>query len=458
MQKLYNVTLPQTSFTSSTNVELQGENVDYVTALRSNLANIDSSGRIVPKNLGMDLIYSLNISELAVLQPITQTPLRGALNLSGEVKGDKANLIVRGTSDVAASATEFEAHLKEFAPASLKANIKNLQLARLLAMLEQPHYTDGLFSAAINITDATIGKLKGEITTQITQGLLDSAYLSKTYAFASPMPRTAFHAKTHSTLQGDSILSKIDFYSDLAACNIQKANFNIKDGSLHSDYTLKIPDLNKLFFVTERPLKGALTANGELKKAKDLELTIFSNIAEGVIAAKLFNDDFHADIKGVQTLKVLEMLLYPQIFKASLHATLDYNLAAQKGAFKGQLSEGSFTQNQIFDLVKKYAKTDMYKENFKGDVSASINKEHIVASLDLKSNTSAITTKDTKLNSKTKQIDSDLTVVFNNNPVSATLKGDVSAPKVSIDLQKFMESKAGEKVQKEVNRLFKKLF
>jgi hypothetical protein len=108
--------------------------------------------------------------------------------------------------------------------------------------------------------------------------------------------------------------------------------------------------------------------------------------------------------------------------------------------------------------VKKYAKTDMYTESFKGDVSASINKEHIVASLDLKSNTSAITTKDTKLNSATKQIDSDLTVVFNNNPVSATLKGDVGAPKVSIDLQKFMESKAGEKVQKEMNRLFKKLF
>jgi hypothetical protein len=458
MQKLYNVALPQTSFTSSTNVELQGENVDYVTALRSNLANIDSSGRIVPKNLGMDLIYSLNISELAVLQPITQTPLRGALNLSGEVKGDKANLIVRGESDVAASATEFEAHLKKFAPASLKANIKNLQLARLLAMLEQPHYTDGLFSAAINITDATMGKLKGEITTQITQGVLDSAYLSKTYAFASPMPKTAFHAKTHTALDGDSLLSKIDLDSDLAALSIKKAHYNMKDASIHSDYTLRIPDLNKLFFITDRRLKGSLAANGELKKAKDLELTIFSNIAEGAIAAKLLNDDFHADIKGVQTLKVLEMLLYPQIFKASLHATLDYNLAAQKGKFAGQLSEGSFTQNQIFDLVKKYAKTDMYKENFKGDVSASINKEHIVASLDLKSNTSAITTKDAKLNSATKQIDSDLTVVFNNNPVSATLKGDVGAPKVSIDLQKFMESKAGEKVQKEMNRLFKKLF
>lgn len=458
MQKFYNVTLPKTSFHSTTNVELQGENVDYLTALRSNLANIDSGGRIVPKTLGMDLTYSLNISELAVLQPITQTPLRGALSLSGDVKGDKTNLIVRGTSDMAASATEFEARLKEFAPASLKASIKNLQLARLLYMVEQPHYTDGLFSAAINITDATMGKLKGEITTQITQGVLDSAYLSKTYAFASPMPKTAFSAKTHTTLQGDNVLSKIDFDSDLAALSVQKAHCNIKDATLHSDYTLKVPDLGKLFFITDRRLKGSIAANGELKKAKDLELTIFSNIAEGAIAAKLFNDDFHADIKGVQTLKVLEMLLYPEIFKSSLHATLDYNIAAQKGKFEGKLSNGMFTQNQIFDLVKKFAKTDMYKENFKGDVRASIDKEHIVASLDLASNTSAIKTKDTKLNSKTKQIDSTLTVVFNGNPVTATLTGDVNAPKVSIDLQKFMESKAGEKVQKEVNRLFKKLF
>ena len=41
---------------------------------------------------------------------------------------------------------------------------------------------------------------------------------------------------------------------------------------------------------------------------------------------------------------------------------------------------------------------DMYKETFRGDVSADINKENILASLDLTSNTSAIKTKNTKLN------------------------------------------------------------
>jgi hypothetical protein len=100
----------------------------------------------------------------------------------------------------------------------------------------------------------------------------------------------------------------------------------------------------------------------------------------------------------------------------------------------------------------------MYKELFSGDVHAMINQEKITASLDLRSNTSSIVTKEAKLNSKTQQVDADINLVFNKNPVSASVKGDMNSPKVSIDLQKFMQSKAGKKVQEKATKLFKKLF
>ena len=458
MQELYDVALPKTTFNSTTNVSLEGENVDYTTALRSNLANFDSSGRIVPNTVAMNLTYALNIAELAVLKPITNAPLRGEFALGGTIKGDEKHLEVRGASNIAASDTKFQAILKDFAPASVTANIKNLQLAKLLYMVEQPHYTDGVFSMDASITNATMGELKGVITTDIKNGLLNSKFLTKEFEFPSLMPKTTFTTNTHTTLEGNKAISKLTVNSNLATFDIKKAVVNLDDSSINSDYIVNVPDLDRLFFVTDRHLKGSLGANGTLKQDENLQLLIHSQLAGGKIDAKLYNDDFHADISSVQTLKILEMLIYPEIFSSSLNATLDYNLAKEAGKFVGKLDDGKFTPNQIFDLIKQYAKTDMYKENFKGDISANINKEHIKASLDLRSNKSSIKTKDTKLNTKTSQIDSNLEVVFDGNPVNASLKGDVNAPKVSVDLNKFMQSQAGEKAKKEATRLFKKLF
>ena len=100
----------------------------------------------------------------------------------------------------------------------------------------------------------------------------------------------------------------------------------------------------------------------------------------------------------------------------------------------------------------------MYVEKFHGDVNAKIKKEKIVASLDLKSNTSEIKTKNTKLNTLTQNVDSKLTVVANTYPVTLYLKGDINKPKISVDAKKLIESKTGEAIKKEVGKLFKGLF
>ena len=146
------------------------------------------------------------------------------------------------------------------------------------------------------------------------------------------------------------------------------------------------------------------------------------------------------------------------MFKSSLDGKLDYNLLKESGVFIGKLRDGKFTQNKVLDLTKQYAHTDLYKETFKGDVNAKINKEHILASLDLVSNTSSIKTTDTKLNSKTQQIDSKIEILANKNPITVTLKGDVNSPKVGIKADDLMKKEATKAVKKEVNKLLKRFF
>lgn len=458
MKSDFNVTIPKTSFSMNLDAKLKGDDAIYSYDFASNLFKISSAGRVSPEPFVADLKYSLDIKELEVLKPITGADFRGALRLSGSAKGNKESLLVNGKSDLASSDTTFEAILKEFAPASIKAKIVNLDIAKMLYMVRQPHYTDGLFSMEADISDARMDKLSGNVTTAIVKGVLDSSYLGKTYEFKSPMPTTSYSATTATLLKGDAIDTAVVFKSNLANLDVKSVKYSIKDASLKSDYKVAIPDLDKLFFVTDHHLKGAIVANGEISKAKDLDFTMFSNIAEGKLEAKLHNDDLHALLNSVKAQKILNMLLYPEPLSATLNAKIDYNLALGKGVLDAKVADAVFAKNQTFDLIKQFTKIDMYRENFNGDIKADIAKENILATMDLRSKEASIVTKGTKLNTLTNQIDTDITISAKKNVISGRLSGDIDAPKVTIDLEAFMKSEAGKALQEKVDKLFKKLF
>jgi hypothetical protein len=453
-----NISIPHTVFKMNLDAKLQGEHINYSYMFNSNLAKISSSGKLIPEPLNVDMKYALNIKELAILKPITNLDIRGSLNLNGNLKGTKDKMLLSAYSDIASSDTTLVAILENFAPRSIKAKIKNLKLQDMLYMLKQPHYADALFSLDLDINDASSDRLKGVIKSKITNGLLDSNYITKLYEFKSIMPRTFFNATVITTINKNIIDTNLDFNSNLVNLDVKDARFDMKDDSFSSEYLVKVSNLDRFYFITQRDLKGAISVNGNIKKEANLDVIMHSNIAGGRVNAKLHNDDFHADLVSLQTLDVLDMLRYPKVFKSSVNGELDYNIEKGKGTFKAKLIDGRFAKNQVLDLVKKYAKTDMYVEIFKGDVSAKINQEHISATLYLKSNKSSIKTKDAKLNSKTKEIDSKIEIDANSNPILITLKGNINSPKVGINAQKLIEKEAKKVIEKEVNKFLKGLF
>jgi len=458
MKNDFNVTIPKTAFSMNLDASLNGDDVEYRYFLNSNLAKISSSGNIIPEPLAIDVKYGVNVEELAVLKPITNADVRGAFKLSGTAKGAKESLKVHGKSDVAGSNTAFEATLKDFKPATLNATVKHLKLQKLLYMVKQPHYTDGNLFLNVDISDARAESLKGTVVSKVEKGLLDSKYMTKTYEFKSKMPRTTFDMKTTTKLNAKIVDTEVDFNSNLVTLDVKQARFNISDSSIVTDYLVDVKSLDKLFFASQRHLRGGISVNGKFKKAKDLDLTIHSKVAGGKIDANLHNDDFHADLKSIQTLDALHILMYPEVFKSSLIGTLDYNLVKEKGVMKADLVDGKFSKNQMLTLIKQYAHVDLYKERFKGNLKADIKKENIVASLDLKSNKSSIKTKNTKLNSKTKKINSKIDISANGNPIVITLTGNAASPKVKVDAEKLIKKEAEKAVKKELNNFFKKLF
>ncbi|MEN8136169.1 MAG: hypothetical protein ABFS18_11635 [Thermodesulfobacteriota bacterium] len=456
-KKEYDLALPQAAFSYGLQAQLQGRDITFTTLLDSPLAKIGSEGSLVPKTMAMDLSYHVDIAKLEVLQPFTGTALRGPLKLKGTAKGDRKLLNIAGASDLAGSATTFQAGLNDFALATITAKINNLQLGRALAMLAQPHYGDGMLNAEVNILAAKAGELKGSITSEISKGVLDGKVIAAEFALGA-LPATTFTAKTKTTLAGSFIDTATTLNSSLLTLKMQRTRYDLKNELLTSDYQADIPDLDRMFFVTGRHLKGAMTVKGELKNGKHLELTAHADTLGGRLDVTVRDDDVHADIKKIQSLEALKMLIYPEILVSSLDGTLDYNLKEKRGVFVANLSDGKFTRNIMLDLILQLAGTDLYKERFTGTLHSKINQELITSDLDLRANKSSIIGKKTTLNSKTKQVKAKLDVLANNNPIGVTIKGNIDKPSVKLDTSALIKKEVDKLIEKEINKLLKDLF
>jgi len=280
-------------------------------------------------------------------------------------------------------------------------------------------------------------QLKGTIHTNITKGLMNSKLMTKVNKFKIKMPKTTFTLSSKTDLNGENVDTKLRFKSNIANLDINKIRVNLKKHTIVSDYVISVPQLKKIYFLIERHLEGSLKAKGTFSKTKkNLDVILHSKIAGGDLNLKLHNDNIQAELKSVGTKAVMSILKYPPIFESSLNGVLDYNTKKKIGKFSGKLVDGGFEDNMVFELVEKYAKIDLYKQKFKGGISASFDKEKVLASFDLHSNTSSIKTVNTKINSLTQTIESKIDIVANHHPISVILSGDKSKPQVKINVDK----------------------
>jgi len=241
-------------------------------------------------------------------------------------------------------------------------------------------------------------------------------------------------------------------------------SYSILRKSIDAIYQINLEELKTLEHIFKKEidnslqLKGPFTAEGRVRKVKDLDFSMLSSIADGKLNATLHNDDLKAKFTNMQTIKLLDIFMYPKIFNATINGTLDYNLIREKGDVNAQLTNGKFTKNEVLDLAKKYASINMYKEDFNGDLNAKIDKKDIIATMKLKSNHSSITAKGTKLNTQTKTIDSKIDINANGNPIEVRLKGDVSEPKVLIKADELIQREATKVIVKEISKYLQNFF
>jgi hypothetical protein len=434
-----------------TNFTLTTNSINTTLTLDNQPIHMEGKFNLIKKFI--DLNYDIKIDDLSIFNAISNQKLQGKFHTNGKVIGVLGNIGLKGEATFAEGKTAYELFLKEHDIENINFSLKNLSVEKLLWMVSQPQYTTGILN--IEGTIKSLNNLDGDILTKLTNGMLNSDYINKTFKQNLPKKAT-FETTINTKLAKENIVSIIDFNSFIAQLDTKKTTFNIPSGKVTTDYILDIPTLNALYFVTNQKLKGGITINGDVTFDKTLLATFNSKKFDGTLNGKLDNNKLNVQLDNIQSTKLLDMLYYPEIFKSNIKLDLDYDIATKKGLSKLITNNGQFLTNQTTDLLKKFTQYDLTMEIYDiTNLTTKIDNTKLINDLYMKSKNSEIKSKVFDIDTATSLINADLTLKYRKYDMGLTLKGAIADPKVKLDIGKTIENKAKEKLKETINEKLK---
>jgi len=427
-----------------TNFLLSTSGIDTTLTLDKQPIHIAGNFNIIKR--AMNLNFNIKIKDLSIFNNITNQKLHGSFKTNGNVSGVFGNIGVKGEAFFAKGRTNYELFLKEKDINDIKFSLENISVAKLLWMVSQPEYTTGTLS--INGSIDSLDNLNGKIITKLTNGILNSPYINKT--FQQNLPKKATYRATIDTkLTKENITSVVNFNSFIAQLNTQKTTFNIANKKLTSDYILNIPSLNALYFVTNQKLKGGITINGDITFNKTLLATFNSQKFDGTLKGKLDNNKLNVQLNNIQSTKLLDMLYYPKIFKSNIKLALDYDIATKKGLSKLTTNNGQFLTNQTTKMLKRFTQYDLTMEMYDiTTLTTKINNTQLENDLYMKSKNSEIKSSVFTVDTDKSTMNAHLTLKYRKYDTNLKLTGNIANPKVKLDIGNAIKNKAKEKITK----------
>lgn len=449
-----------------TNFTLSMNKIDMVLNLDGELVKIKGNYDVFSRTL--DISYEVIIKNIATFAKASGIPIRGDFKTKGKVSGTFDNIFVKGDAITANGGIDYNLNPKDNDIVDISFDLKNISLQKLLWMLGKPLYTEAKIFSKGKI--ASLNKLNGEIITIVKDGILNYPVVKKEFDIELPTkPIYDLHVKTN--LKNKKATSIIDFNTFVANIDTAKSIFDLKTGVFTTDYTLIVPSLAKLYFISKQKMRGDLRITGDVKFDKKLLATFNLKEFDGVINGKLQGDKLNVDAKGIQMLKLLHTMYYPEIFKSPVNLDLDYNLVSKKGTSKLTSTNGQFLTNQTMDALKKLTRYDMTLEVYNTiNLDTSINDTFLANKLIMKSKNSKIKSNKLNLDTKKSLIDADIDLEYRDFKVGIGLAGDIANPNIDLDTsdiikvnikkeaKRQIDKHLGDKIDKNVEDLLKKLF
>lgn len=418
---------------------------------------LDLDGEIIKVNGHYDLFtsslnlsYDVKIKNLQTFEKLIQTPIQGDFETVGQVWGKFHNILVKGKARTAEGSIEYSLNVKDNDVKDINFDIQNISLQKALWMVKQPLYTDAKLFSKGKIT--SLNNLEGDIVTIVKDGVLNHPVVKK--QFEIELPKKAvydLHVKTD--IKNNKAISKVDLNTFAANVDTTKTVFDLKSGVLTTDYTVMIPSLAKLYFITKQKMRGDVTVRGDVKFDKKLLATFNLNEFGGVVNGQLDGDKLQVNAKNIQIKELLQMMYYPEIFKSPVNLDLDYNLVTKKGTSKVNSTNGQFLTNETMQMLKRLTSYDLTLEVYdRINLDTQINDTQLVNTLLMESKNTKISSKKLDIDTKKSLIDADISLDYRKYNIGIELNGDLQDPNVNLDYSKAVKQKAKDEVKKRIEK------
>ena len=469
LKKLLKIDFPNTNFNLDFKANSVSNNINYNGVLASNLINVKKfSGTYNLTKNALSAEFNAFVDDLSKFSELAGQKLSGnaEINANARLNNNKIESL-NAKANLASGTINAVSNGKE-----LDLNIDKIELSKLFVIAGMPNYSSGVLNAKGHLDSIDFTNLSGNLNLDLN-GVLNEAVLSKILEKKFPS-NTNYELKTRINLKNNIANFDTILNSTLANLSSFKGSFNLNDFVLDSNFILELSDFSKLGFLLDRKLKGSANFTGKLGFNKALSFDINSkNLFNGNLAANMKNNILNANLNNVDLSVLASSLDFMDVYQGKADVLANYNLLSEQGEVNLDIKEGRLKPNLITNALKVLTLNDITNDVYKNaKAKALINKENIKLDLDMQANRSYILIKNGALNSKTQALNMPFDIKIDRANFKGSISGTMNNPKVKLDAGSVVNSiknviggksedgakKAGEKVDKAINKLLNKIF
>ena len=370
--KPYIATYLKSKLEQNMEIEVQHLKIDFnyveLDAILNDLTKVKAFGNVSLFARTLDIDYTLKSDGFKTFN--------NKVDINGTVLGSFNNLQIQGEGETLKSHIDYALNLKNDVIHNIKININKADIASLLELTAQAPYAKGKVDIDIDIPTLKDINTKGKAKIVLHETTLNEK-IFKTKLEVDLPEKTVITANIDAKVSADIFKLEGNINSNLASIKLSNTIYNLKNKELLTDYTLIVPKLSKLIFLTQKKLNGTLNVQGKLIAKKDaFNLQGNSKSLEGDINFNYNGKKLDAQLHAVQLAKVLELIGENPYARGKLigHIKLD-DIKKLKGNFELKtLNAQTINKTLKKEFEVDFRKTIPFTFNTKGDIATGTVK------------------------------------------------------------------------------------
>jgi len=434
---------------------------------------LDSSGKIANKKLSAKVIldstladmtlpnlkydfedktlfsnYNLLLHDVKVFVPEAKVAKNTKISAKGVLKFTD-RLHISGETESLGKSVTFDYDSK-----TAKIDADELFVQKILALSGLPMYVKGTLDSKVVLDklQPLDGTFSFKSINLVTQAKVMKKWIGK------PL-RLKIAADTSGTLKKGKAYIDTKIKSAMANLFLTKMIYDIQNNIFTSHYLLKIPNLRKLYPLTDKKLNGPLLLEGELSQKKVFKVTGATKSLGGVINYTLNGDALRSKISKVPLENILWTLGYKKNFLGKAYGSVTYHLKNKTGVVdlkiaSFQIKPSSLTKTLTMLIGKDPSRIIFSSTKF----HANIKGDMVRYSLHAKGTKSAIDITNGRLNKANNKHTAKFNFVYKKHHVYGQIKGTLDNPIVIPDTSAFIKKKVEGELEKVLNKKATELF